>query len=274
MKLDSESRRKAMTFITGKRSANKMFPRRSFPSGEGERICYDQPVCMDDEMPMKRADLRKRAEKMAAELKAKGEELHPVTACSRNLAKNFWGKAWMKSLAACESYGMRLSPGRTYLRYGCVLDIQVRSGRIDALVMGEHLYEVCIQVTPPDETVLEQLRTQCAGRIGSWIDLLKGNLSPELLAILCEPESGLFPLPEDWRFSCSCPDWADLCKHAAAALYAFGVMLDEQPELLFTLRGIEASVLIPDLPDIAAEGDGTLSQDVHSLSDVFGIQLD
>lgn len=118
--------------------------------------------------------------------------------------------------------------------------------------MGEHLYEASVEAATPDEESLERLRAQCAGHIGSWIDLLKGNLSPELLRILCDPESGLFPRPEEWRFSCSCPDWADLCKHAAAVLYAFGVMLDDQPELLFMLRGIDASILIPDAPEPAS----------------------
>lgn len=99
----------------------------------------------------------------------------------------------MKSLGACEVYGMRLAPGRTYLRYGCVLDMKVSPGRIDALVMGEHLYEASAEAATPDEESLERLRAQCAGHIGSWIDLLKGNLSPELLRILCDPESGLFP---------------------------------------------------------------------------------
>ena len=136
---------------------------------------------MDDEMPLKREDLRKRAKEKAAELAAEGMELRPVTVSGRTLAKRFWGKEWMKSLSACEVYGMRLAPGRTYLRYGCVLDLKTVPGRIDALVMGEHLYEVCIQASPPDEEALARLRARCAGQIGSWIDLLKGNLSPELL---------------------------------------------------------------------------------------------
>ena len=130
---------------------------------------------MDDEMPLKREDLRKRAEEKAAKLAAEGMELRPVTVSGRTLAKRFWGKEWMKSLSACEVYGMRLAPGRTYLRYGCVLDLKTVPGRIDALVMGEHLYEVCIQASPPDEEVLARLRARCAGQIGSWIDLLKGN---------------------------------------------------------------------------------------------------
>lgn len=79
---------------------------------------------MDDEMPLKREDLRKRAEEKAAKLAAEGMELCPVTVSGRTLAKRFWGKEWMKSLSACEVYGMRLAPGRTYLRYGCVLDLK------------------------------------------------------------------------------------------------------------------------------------------------------
>lgn len=237
-------------------------------------ICYDHSVCMDDEKPLKRGDLRKRAEEKAAELAAEGAELHPVTASGRNLARKFWGKEWMKSLGACEVYGMRLAPGRTYLRYGCVLDLKTVPGRMDALVMGEHLYEVRVEAPPPDEEALARLRERCSGHVGSWIDLLKGNVSPELMEILCDPEGGLFPRPEEWRFSCSCPDWADLCKHAAAVLYAFGVMLDEQPELLFTLRGMEASALIPSAPDFSPGGEDALGGDAGSLSDIFGIRLD
>ena len=228
----------------------------------------------DESGQWKRADLRERAEAKAAELAAEGVELHPVAASGRNLARNFWGREWMKSLGACEVYGMRLAPGRTYLRYSCVLDMKVSPGRIAALVMGEHLYEASVEAATPDEESLERLRAQCAGHIGSWIDLLKGNLSPELLRILCDPESGLFPRPEEWRFSCSCPDWADLCKHAAAVLYAFGVMLDDQPELLFMLRGIDASILIPDAPEPASGREDALDRDAGSLSDMFGIRLD
>ena len=149
---------------------------------------------MDDEMPLKREDLRKRAEEKAAKLAAEGMELRPVTVSGRTLAKRFWGKEWMKSLSACEVYGMRLAPGRTYLRYGCVLDLKTVPGRIDALVMGEHLYEVCIQASPPDEEALARLRARCAGQIGSWIDLLK---SCALRKAACFPrrKSGVFPVP-------------------------------------------------------------------------------
>ena len=61
-------------------------------------------MCENDGMPLKRADLRKRAEELEAELAAEGIELHPVTASGRNLPKKFWGKEWMQRLAACEVY--------------------------------------------------------------------------------------------------------------------------------------------------------------------------
>lgn len=82
----------------------------SFPCGGRGRICYYDAVRMDDEMPLKREDLRERAEEKAAELAAEGMELRPVTVSGRTLAKRFWGKEWMKSLSACEVYGMRLAP--------------------------------------------------------------------------------------------------------------------------------------------------------------------
>ena len=141
---------------------------------------------MDDEMPLKREDLRKRAEEKAAKLAAEGMELRPVTVSGRTLAKRFWGKEWMKSLSACEVYGMRLAPGRTYLRYGCVLDLKTVPGRIDALVMGEHLYEVCIQASPPDEEALARRIVRAAGQ-----SPLHPGGRPG-----CKPHTNVHPSPE------------------------------------------------------------------------------
>ena len=61
---------------------------------------------------------------------------------------------------------------------------------------------------------------------------------------LCEEKTGLFPSPKDIRFTCSCPDWASMCKHVAAVLYGIGARLDQQPELLFTLRAINKDDLV------------------------------
>ena len=61
---------------------------------------------------------------------------------------------------------------------------------------------------------------------------------------LFQGKDGLFPTPKEISFSCSCPDWALMCKHVAAVLYGVGVRLDEQPLLFFELRGIDAGRFI------------------------------
>jgi len=61
---------------------------------------------------------------------------------------------------------------------------------------------------------------------------------------ICTPNTGLFPAPQEIQFSCSCPDWASMCKHVAAVLYGVGARLDEQPELIFTLRRVDAKDLV------------------------------
>ncbi len=235
------------------------------------RSVYEEDY-WDEERPRK-VDLKALAAAKLAELKAEGRDVHPVKASGRNLAKKFWGKAWMRSLAELELYYNTLSQGRTRLRSGCVLDVQVSPGQIEALVMGEYLYEIRIEAAPPEAEQVADLRERCAGQIGSWIDLLKGEVSNDLMAILSEPESGLFPRPEEWRFSCTCTDWADMCKDVAAVLYAFGVLLDDQPELLFTLRNMRAEDLIPAAPTAAADGEDMLKADDDKLSDIFGIEL-
>jgi hypothetical protein len=72
------------------------------------------------------------------------------------------------------------------------------------------------------------------------------------MSIVTDQEKGLLPLPNQIALGCNCPDWAELCKHLAAVLYGVGHRLDQQPELLFTLRGVNAKELITgdiSLPD-------------------------
>ncbi len=232
--------------------------------------------CDDEERPANTAQLKEWAANMLRLLDDGTQDIHPVRASGRNLARHFWGKQWMKHLALSETYGMRLAPGRSYLRCGCVLDVHIGEGRIDAIVAGEHAYEISIGIRPLDTDEIEELRQACAGKLSSWIDLLKGETGPELLELLCDPDTGILPDPGDWKMSCTCPDWADLCKHAAAALYAVGVLLDETPELLFTLRGIRPENLLPSspvgAPSPAPEAEGGQLEG-KDLSSIFGINL-
>lgn len=203
-------------------------------------------------------------------LRAEGAELHPVVNTSRKLAANFWGSAWMKHLARCEAGGLCLAPGRSLLRHGCVLDLNIGPGLITALVCAEEVYDVSLRIEPLADEQLENIRAACTGRIDSLVSLLEGKVDAAVLEILCAPEDGLLPEPTDWHMSCSCPDWAEPCAHAAAAIYAAGVLIDSDPMLLFRLRSVEPAALMaaPAIPATEA------TFDANALSSAFGIELD
>lgn len=223
-------------------------------------------MCDDSPPRLKAADLQKLAQQCFAGLQARGGELHPVINTSRKLASNFWGSAWMKQLALCESGGMCLAPGRTLLRHGCVLDLRITPGCITALISAEELYEVDLHLSPIEGEQLEALSQVCNTRIDSLLALLEGNTNPDVLQQLCHPDHGLLPTPQDWRMCCTCPDWAEPCPHAAAAIYAAGCLIDETPELLFTLRGIEPAALL-------ANPGTTVELDAARLADIFDIDI-
>lgn len=225
-------------------------------------------MCDDFQPRLKTADLQRLAAQRLEQLQADGHNCHPVVNTSRKLARQFWGSAWMKQLALCESGGMCLTPGRSLLRHGCVLHIETAPCAIRALVSAEDLYEVELQLHPLEDEHLETLSLSCANHIDSLMALLEGKLNAAILEQLCHPENGLLPTPADWRMHCSCADWAEPCPHAAAAIYAAGCLIDADPSLLFTLRGIDPAQLLttpaPPPPLISAD----------QLSATFGIDID
>lgn len=226
-------------------------------------------MCGFDEQPrLRAADLERLAAERREQLLAEGEELHPVVSRSRKLASKFWGSAWMRHLTVCESSGWSLAPGRTLLRHGCVLDVRVAPGVVEAKVSAEELYEIQLRLAPPGEERVEELSQLCAGKIDSLLSLLEGRVDEALLQQLCDPENGLLPEAADWRISCTCPDWSEPCPHAAAVMYALGILLDTQPELLFTLRSIDPAMLLR--KPVAASADF----DFSALGGMFGIELD
>lgn len=218
---------------------------------------------------MKAAELEALARQQLAALKAAGEELSPVVGTSRKLAAHFWGSAWMKHLALCESGGWSLAPGRSLLRHGCVLDLRLDQGCIRARVMEERLHEVTVNIDPLDGERLEELRAMCSGRIASLVPLLEGALDDALLATLCDPETGLLPDPGAWHMSCTCPDWSEPCPHAAAAIYAAGILIDAEPTLLFRLRQLEPRDLLRPPSEHAPEAEF----DLDELARTFHIDL-
>jgi uncharacterized Zn finger protein len=219
---------------------------------------------------------RQKAAREARRAAKSGKALSPVAIEGRTIARSFWGKAWCENLESYRDFENRLPRGRTYVRSGAVLDLQVASGKVTAQVVGSDLYQVAITIKPVTADRWSRIKTQCAGNIGSIIELLEGRLSERVMQVITHRGEGLFPEPAEIQMECSCPDWATMCKHVAAVMYGVGARLDQQPELLFTLRNVDHAELIAQAADLAVNRKGagrrTLADDV--LGDVFGIELE
>src|SRR4051812_30146484 len=193
------------------------------------------------------AERRRIAEREMAKLRKKGYPVSPVRIEGRTIAGTFWGKSWCENLESYRDYENRLPRGRTYVRNGSVVDLQIAPQEVTAMVSGSELYTVKISIKAMPKPQWQSLCRDCAGGIDSLVELLQGRFSKGVMERLCRQNNGLFPRPSEIRFSCSCPDSASMCKHVAAALYGVGSRLDEQPELLFRLRAVDHSELVADL---------------------------
>lgn len=223
------------------------------------------------------AERRRRAAREMAKLAKKGHPVSPVVVDGRTIARTFWGKAWCDNLEGYSDYASRLPRGRTYVRNGSVVDLQIEPGEVHAYVSGSELYRVAVKVSALPKARWTAIRGECAGGIDSLVELLQGRFSQGVMERLCRQKTGLFPAPSEIELACSCPDWATMCKHVAAVLYGIGARLDEQPELLFRLRKVDERELIatagkglplskkaPAAGRVLADGD---------LSELFGLEL-
>lgn len=210
------------------------------------------------------------------QLKEKGFNPSPVRVGQGPIAGRPWGQAWCKNIECFSDFKSRLPAGRTCLRQNAVIHLEVTAGLVTALVQGEELYRVRVGIQPANLDAWENLRQQCHGRIGSLLELIQGNLEEDVMALMARSGDGLFPAPDDIDFRCSCPDWAQMCQHVAATLYGVGHRLDQAPELLFTLRGVDAASLVDGAVDSLVEDLKPLPEapwDDSELGDLFGIDL-
>ena len=223
------------------------------------------------------AERRKKTEKAIAKMQKKGVTLTPVTGGRGSIAKTFWGKAWCENLESYSDYSNRLPRGRAYIRNGSVIDLKVAEGAIQAQVMGSRLYQVAVKVAAVPASQWQAISADCAGSIATLVELLQGRLSKAVMERICMPKTGLFPAPKEISFTCSCPDWASMCKHVAAVFYGIGVRLDNQPDLLFNLRRVDAKDLVAQagagLPKNKKSPIPAKVLDASLLKDVFGIEM-
>ena len=224
------------------------------------------------------AKRRHAAQRELEKMRKQGLNVQPIVIGGRIIAKTFWGKAWCDNLESYSDFENRLPRGRTYARNGSVVHLEIQPGTISAIVSGSELYSVEITISSLPDPHWKCVKSQCAGQIGSLVELLQGRLSKSVMDVVAQRGEGLFPKPGEIKMKCSCPDWAGMCKHVAAVMYGVGARLDTKPELLFLLRRVDHLELIAGAVDSAAVVDAGKSRRKKTiaagdLADVFGIEM-
>lgn len=229
------------------------------------------------------SEKRARNRAASAKLRENAKSASPVVIEGRSIARTWWGKSWNANLERYADYSNRIGRGRSYVRHGAVLDLRIEPGVVNALVQGSRSkpYEVSVEIKPLTDATWEGLRESALNQLDSLSDLLAGKFPESLQDAFFARGDGLFPTPDEIEFSCSCPDWAYMCKHVAAVLYGIGNRLDKTPDMLFALRRVSMEELVERTVDATAEtlldkartagGEDVL--DDADLGDVFGIEL-
>jgi uncharacterized Zn finger protein len=168
----------------------------------------------------------------------------PANGIRAQTQKGQFGKTWWagKWIAALERLvdSARLSRGRSYARSGQVLKMEIQPGRVDARVQGSRPtpYKVQITIKPLPDAEWEQVADAMAAQAIFAAKLLAGEMPQDIEEAFTSANISLFPASRgDLQTECSCPDWANPCKHVAAVYYLLGEQFDADPFLLFRLRG-------------------------------------
>lgn len=224
------------------------------------------------------AQRQKQAERQLKKLRKNGQPVSPVTIEGRTIARTFWGKSWCDNLETYRDYENRLPRGRSYVRNGLVLDLQVSGLVVKAIVSGSSIYNVTVTIKALAPTQWRSICVDCTGAIDSLVELLQGRFSSGVMERICRQDKGLFPKPSEIRFSCTCPDGAYMCKHVAATLYGVGARLDERPELLFRLRAVDENDLVSGIDEALPFSNQPVDVgkilETEDISALFGLDIE
>ena len=192
------------------------------------------------------AEKKANAARKLKQLRKKDPAVQPIVLEGWAIAKTWWGKSWNLNLERYADYSNRIGRGRSYVRHGAVLDLQIGAGQVKSLVQGSRTkpYSVTIKIKGITNAIWENMKAACAGKLDSLPELLRGKFPKALGEVFTAQGRGLFPSPQEISFDCSCPDWAYMCKHVAATLYGIGTRLDDDAGLFFKLRKVKIDDLI------------------------------
>ena len=177
----------------------------------------------------------------------------------RPFGATWWGKAWVDALEQRARLDPnRLPRGRTYARTGAVGELEVRAGEIVAAVQGSRAkpYRVTVRVRTYSEKEWDRTLATLASQVGHLAALLDGEMPPGVADDLAAAKIDLLPVAGEVQPRCSCPDWAEPCKHSAAVCYLVADTLDADPFLLFLMRGRDRDPLLAGLRARRATGVG------------------
>ncbi|MEA2035054.1 MAG: SWIM zinc finger family protein [Euryarchaeota archaeon] len=175
---------------------------------------------------------------------------NPVLKSRRGaVGETWWSKEFIRALERI-SVSSRLTRGKSYARTGKVSLIQYYPGIVEAQVRGSRSRPYTVTITF-EEYSSEDWEKAIDGMAGQAIiaaRLLSGDMPDELEGVFKSAGLSLFPKSrKDIITHCSCPDWENPCKHIAAVYYILAEWFDDNPFLLFGLRGMEREEVLEEL---------------------------
>lgn len=215
-------------------------------------------------------------------LQKKRPNIVPFTVKTKTLAFNWWGKAWnayLKNYTFKTSY---LEKGKLHFRCEALADLKITSKSVEAVVLGSSIqpYDVRITIEPISEKNWIKIQNLYDGHLEFFEKILDNQFPKEMADIFTNKTIGMLPSKNEIVFECSCSDHVTLCKHTAVALYALGAKIDEDPQLLFRLRGVNIREFISKsirterkniLQKVANKSSKVLED--KNLSDIFNIEI-
>ncbi|MFQ5617106.1 MAG: SWIM zinc finger family protein [Anaerolineales bacterium] len=183
------------------------------------------------------------------------------------IGQSWWAKRWTDALRRIMDSG-RLSRGRTYARRGQVINIDEKDGEIRSRVQGSRRtpYKVSIRVTPLNDKTWERVLDVLADQAIFTAQLLAGEMPSNIEEAFSAAEASLFPTSgRQLTTDCSCPDWSNPCKHIAAVYFLLGEAFDDDPFMLFRLRGRTQAQILKGLRARRAEFEEETGPDFTTL---------
>jgi uncharacterized Zn finger protein len=189
-------------------------------------------------------------------------------------AKNWWAQRWIAALERLMDSG-RLSRGRSYARKGQVLSIEETKDGIAARVQGSQRtpYKIKIQIAPLTNAQWDKVIDALAEQAIFSAQLLAGEMPQNIEQAFESAKVSLFPSQRyDLKTDCSCPDYANPCKHVAAAHYILGERFDEDPFLIFRLRGRTQEKVMQELRKRRAGADEIVEDEAEESETIIPLE--